>query len=114
MPTLTIQTADGRVGLPDRWLPFVARELRESDRFVVVDDGRQHSYAQAVNDQGTLLLEYRDGSPQRHFQVTGVGIDDVAEALSQWSLGERSFIDHHSWTRLTDWDAPSSETDQRT
>lgn len=101
---LTIQTLDGRVGLPESWLPFVARELREPDRYVVVADGRRHSYAQAFNDQGTLLLEYRDGSPQRHFQVRGVGIDDVADALSEWSEGGRAFVDRHAWERLTDWD----------
>lgn len=109
MPQLTIQTTDGTVGLPDRWLPFVARELREPDRFVIVDDGRRNSYAQAFNLQGTLLLEYRDGSPQRHFQVTGVGLAEVADALAQWSRGERSFIDDHEWERLRDWDDPSDE-----
>ena len=106
MPQLTIQTLDGRVGLPENWLTFIARELREPDRYVVVGDGRRHSYAQAFNDQGTLLLEYRDGSPQRHFQVAGVGISEVAEALSQWSEGERTFVNRYEWERLTDWDRP--------
>lgn len=114
VPTLTITTLDGRVGIPDRWLAFIARELRTPDRFVTVDDGRRHCYAQAFNRRGTLLLEFRDGSPQRHFQVSGVGIADVAEALAQWSEGERAFIDRHTWTRLTFWDPPDSETHQGT
>lgn len=63
VPELTIDTLDGRVAVPDSWLAFVARELREPDRYVVVKDGRRHSYAQVFNDEGTLLLEYRDGSP---------------------------------------------------
>ena len=108
MPRLTIQTPDGAVGLPDRWLAFIARELREPDRFVIVDDGRRKSYAQAFNHHGTLLLEYRDGSPQRHYQVTDVGLAEVADALAQWSRGERAFIQVHEWKRLRDWDDPSS------
>ncbi len=106
VPELTIDTLDGRVAVPDSWLAFVARELREPDRYVVVKDGRRHSYAQVFNNEGTLLLEYRDGSPRRHFQVEGVGIGEVADALSQWSRGERGFVDGHQWTRLTDWDGP--------
>lgn len=114
MPSLTIETPDGTVGEPERWLPFLSRELREPDGFVIVDDGRRNSYAQARNHHGTLLLEYRDGSPQRHFQACGVGLDDVADALSQWSRGERDFIEHHTWRRLEYWDkdeAPGSERD---
>ena len=92
MPELTVTTLDGTVGFPDRWLAFVSRELREADRFVIVDDGSGDSYAQVFNHDGTLLLEYRDGSPQRHFQVTGVGLADVADALAQWARGERAFV----------------------
>lgn len=101
---VTIQTLDGHVGMPENWLAFVVRELREPDRFLIVGDGRRHSYAQAFNDRGTLLLEYRDGSPERHFQAVGVAVDDVADALSQWAEGERAFVDDHEWERLTDWD----------
>jgi len=109
MPPLSIETLNGRVGLPESWLLFVARELREPDGFVVVNDGQRNSYAQAFNDEGTLLLEYRDRSPERHFQVRGVGIGEVAEALSQWSEGDRSFVHGHQWERLTEWDRPAGD-----
>ena len=101
---MIIKTLDGSVGVPDRWLAFVSRELRAPDRFIIVDDGHGDSYAQAFNDHGNLLLEYRDGSPQRHFQVTGVKLAHVADALSQWAQGDRTFVDEHEWTRLRDWD----------
>ena len=104
MRRVAVETFDGRVGAPESWLAFVVRELGEADRFVIVDDGSGDSYAQAFNNDGTVLLEYRDGSPQRHFQATGVGLDDVATALSQWIDGRRDFIGKHTWTRLTDWD----------
>ena len=75
---------------------------------MIVDDGRRNSYAQAFTHHGTPLLEYRDRSPQRHFQVTGVGLAEVADALAQWSRGERAFVQEHEGTRLSDWDEPSS------
>ncbi|MEU1972185.1 hypothetical protein ABZ477_11050 [Microbacterium sp. NPDC019599] len=108
MRELIINTLNGTVGLPERWLPFVARELQDPDGFITVSDGRKNSYAQAFNLDGMLLLEYRDRSPRRHFQVTGVGVADVAHALEQWSAGERAFIARHDWTRVTDWDDQAS------
>jgi hypothetical protein len=57
------------------------------------------SFAQAINDGGVLVLEYRDGA---HFQARGVPIDEVAEALREWSVGEREFIGRQVWTRLDD------------
>ncbi len=62
------------------------------------------SYVQVPNTDGLLQLEYRDGSPHRHFQTMGASLVDAAEALGQWARGERTFIDRHDWTRLTMWD----------
>lgn len=108
MADLVITTLNGRVGLPDRWLPFLSRELREPDCFVTVERGHS-SYVQVFNDRGTLLLEYRDGSPQRHFQTVGVALGAVAEALEQWTNGERGFVQRHDWVRLTTWDAKQAD-----
>ena len=110
MADLVITTVDGRVGSPDRWLPFLSRELREADGFVTVQRGN-NSYAQVFNDRGTLLLEYRDGSPQRHFQTAGVGLAAAAQALQEWANDERQFVQNHDWVRLTTWDVePTKDT----
>jgi hypothetical protein len=98
---LTITTENGRIALPGLWFAFVLKELRQADAFIIVDDGRPHSYAQARNVDGTLILEYRDGSPDKHFQATDVPLDQIADALSQWAAGQRQFISRHSWQRLT-------------
>lgn len=108
MADLVITTVSGRVGLPDRWVPFVSRELREPDGFVTVQRG-SNSYAQVFNDRGTLLLEYRDGSPQRHFQTASVSLAAAAEALEQWAKHERRFVTQHDWVRLTTWDAEPTD-----
>ena len=68
---------------------------------LIVDSGPPDLYAQALNHDGSLWLEYRDGSPDRHFQVRGVALDDVARALSQWARRERSFVDDHDWQPLS-------------
>jgi hypothetical protein len=97
---LTIRTPEGTVAEPERWLPLVHRTLREPDGFLIVDSGPPDTYVQAINHEGSLLLEYRDGSPERHFQVRDVGLDDVAEALAQWTRRERGFIEKHEWQQL--------------
>ena len=101
---LTITTAHGTVALPDRWVSFLSHELRNVDDYVIVDSGRDDVFSQARNDNGALILEYRDGSPQHHYQVQGVDLGDVAEALSQWTENRRHFITKHTWERLTLWD----------
>ena len=108
MADLVITTVSGRVGLPERWVQFLSRELREPDGFVTVQRGN-NSYAQVFNDRGALLLEYRDGSPQRHFQTESVSLAAAAEALEQWANDERQFVRHHDWVRLTTWDVEPTD-----
>jgi hypothetical protein len=102
--TMTITTSQGEAALPESWPRFLSHVLRDVDDYVIVDSGPDHLFAQARNDDGTFTLEYRDGSPQRHYAVSGVDLGDVAEALSQWSENRRDFIQNHTWHRLTDWD----------
>ncbi|MET9314947.1 hypothetical protein ABZX12_24305 [Kribbella sp. NPDC003505] len=101
---VTVTTSQGTGALPDRWAYFLSQELRNVDDYVIVDSGPDHVFAQARNDNGTLTLEYRDGSPQQHYQVQGVDLGDVVEALSQWAENRRDFISKHTWERLTLWD----------
>jgi hypothetical protein len=58
-------------------------------------------YAQAINHEGRFLLEYRDGSPDQHFQAEDVSLASIADALSQWMRGDRTFIDDHEWKPLS-------------
>lgn len=101
---VTVTTGVGSAALPESWPRFLSHVLREVDDYVIVDSGEDHLFAQARNDDGTFTLEYRDGSAQKHYQVHGVDLGDVSDALSQWSEGRRDFIPTHTWHRLTDWD----------
>jgi hypothetical protein len=82
--------------MPAMWFPFLLNELRVPDGFVSV--GKGDAYAQARNDDGMLVLEYREAG--EHFQATGVPMDQIADALSQWAAGQRRFIALHTWQRL--------------
>ena len=97
---LTIRTPDGTVAEPERWLPLVHRTLLSAGGFLVVDSGPPNTYAQALNHEGSLILEYRDGSRERHFQAREVTLEEIATALSQWARGEREFVGRHDWHRL--------------
>ncbi|WP_328321916.1 hypothetical protein OHA70_25665 [Kribbella sp. NBC_00382] len=101
---VAITTSQGRAAIPERWPLFLSQELRDIGNYVIVDTARDDYFAQARNDDGTFSLEYRDGSPQQHYQVQGVDLGDVTEALSQWSEHRRDFITNHTWQRLTLWD----------
>jgi hypothetical protein len=58
-------------------------------------------HAQAINHEGRFLLEYRDGSPDQHFQAKDVSLASIADALSQSMRGDRTFIDDHEWKPLS-------------
>ena len=96
----TIRTMHGTVAEPSSWLVLVHDNLRHPGHFVTVSSGPPHLYAQAANNGGSFVLEYRDGSADRHFQTVDVSLDEVAAALEQWFLGSREFIADHDWKRI--------------
>jgi hypothetical protein len=98
--TLTIMTANGSVAEPESWLAFAYAALSEPGGFITVRIGPPDLYAQAINDDGHLVLEYRDGSADQHYQARDVTRAAIAEALSQWMNGGRDFIGDHEWHRL--------------
>ena len=98
---LTIRTPNGTVAEPASWLALVYSTLREPGDFLVVSSGPPDMYAQALNHDGRLVLEYRDGSPDRHFQTEDVSLASIADALSQWMRGGRDFIRNHEWKPLS-------------
>jgi hypothetical protein len=73
--------ASGTVAEPESWLALAYSTLRIPGGFLIVSSGPPDLYAQAMNHEGTLLLEYRDGARDKHFQATDAGLDDVARAF---------------------------------
>jgi hypothetical protein len=98
---LTIRTPNGTVAEPESWLALVYSTLRSPGDFLIVSSGPPDLYAQALKDHGRFVLEYRDGSPEKHFQAEGVTLASIADALSQWMRGDRTFISDHEWSPLS-------------
>ncbi|GAB3075575.1 hypothetical protein GCM10027053_46600 [Intrasporangium mesophilum] len=98
---LTIRNPNGTVAEPASWLALVYSTLRNPGDFLIVSSGPPDLYAQALNHDGLFVLEYRDGSPEKHFQAEGVSLVSIADALSQWTDGDRAFISDHEWTQLS-------------
>jgi hypothetical protein len=97
---LTIMTPNGTVAEPESWLALTYSALSEEGGFITVRSGPPDLYAQAMNDGAQLVLEYRDGAADRHFQARGISRAAIADALSQWMRGDRDFITDHEWQQL--------------
>ena len=97
---LTIMTRNGTVAEPESWLALTYSALSEEGGFITVRSGPPDLYAQAMNHGGHLLLEYRDGAADKHFQARDISRVAIAEALSQWMRGDRDFITDHEWHPL--------------
>ena len=79
--------------LTRQWVPALA----EPNPYLIVERA-DHVYIQTFRDSpGSYTLEYRDGSPDRHF---GTRVDDgerVAELIWEWTVGERARLDALDW-----------------
>ncbi|MDO3650777.1 hypothetical protein [Nocardia mangyaensis] len=79
-----------------RWVAGLA----DPNPYLIVERGDQ-SYVQTYRDpDGPYTLEYRDGSPERHFGTT---IDDpaqVARIIWEWTTGKSDVADAAGWTRV--------------
>ncbi|MEV6068566.1 hypothetical protein AB0L82_18620 [Nocardia sp. NPDC052001] len=79
------------------WVP----ELTAPGPYLIVESGDQTYIQTYRHENGRYDVEYRDGSPDRHFTVR---VDDpatVADLIWSWTLGDRSKFDVLDWQRLT-------------
>ncbi|WP_227984914.1 hypothetical protein [Nocardia spumae] len=72
-------------------------ELAEPNPYLIVERA-DHVYIQTYRDEpGSYLLEFRDGSPDRHF---GIRLEDpaqVATLIWDWTAEDRSRLDTFDW-----------------
>ena len=95
-------TQDGRsVLLPtlDR-IKAMVETMPRMGGFIVLQRDNPDVYIQTAFSDGDIVLEYRDGDPQRHFQAYPVSQDEAAQALWEWSSGSAAFHGRHTWQRL--------------
>ncbi|MFI6870781.1 hypothetical protein [Nocardia sp. NPDC050406] len=83
--------------LVDLWVPM----LGEPGPYLIAETADQHYIQTYRHPNGRYALEYRDGSPDRHYATT---LDDpaaVAATIWAWATGDRTGFDALDWERLT-------------
>lgn len=78
---------------------------RGNEKFLVIErlsDTTQQTYIQSArNDDGTYVVEYRDGSPQKHF---GTNVGDMRSAhavITAWAFELPHWSDSATWSQIT-------------
>lgn len=77
-------------------LAAAVRDLDPVNWFVVLDDGDDH-YVQAALTDGGYLLEVRDGSADKHFQVAVTDAEEVVAAFQEQARGDSFWRDRFTW-----------------
>ncbi|WP_327111646.1 hypothetical protein OHB12_26375 [Nocardia sp. NBC_01730] len=82
--------------LVDQWVS----ELELPNPYLVVERGEQF-YIQTYRERsGAYTLEYRDGSPDRHFGTTVPDPTTVASLIWGWANDDRTCLQTLPWSRL--------------
>jgi hypothetical protein len=54
----------------------------------------------SLRPDGVYELEYGDRSPEEHYLTATPSLDEVVEAMTEWSASEVGWRDGFSWTRV--------------
>ncbi|MBF6087617.1 hypothetical protein IU438_14650 [Nocardia cyriacigeorgica] len=81
--------------LTERWVA----ELAAPNPYLVVSRGEQ-DYIQTYHQEPEYILEYRDGSPKKHFTTTLDDASRVSELIWAWTTGDRAALDDVAWSKL--------------
>ncbi|GAB2700577.1 hypothetical protein [Nocardia thraciensis] len=75
------------------WIP----NLAPPNPYLIVERAPQ-DYIQTFRDgAGAYTLEYRDGSPERHFGTRLTDAAQVADLIWDWTTGDRTRLDALDW-----------------
>ncbi|MBF6178990.1 hypothetical protein [Nocardia otitidiscaviarum] len=82
--------------LLDLWLPALA----DPGPYLIVERGDQRYVQTYRHPDGRYTLEYRDGSPDRHFATSVDDAAAVADLIWAWTTEDRADFDALDWERL--------------
>jgi hypothetical protein len=106
---LRVETASGRsYDAPDGELLLrLLGELGPGNQFLVIDrvdaPGRQH-YMQVYREvDGTYVIEYREGAPERHFETVAPDLRTTYTVLTGWADETADWRDTCEWRQ---WPMP--------
>ncbi|MEU1206310.1 hypothetical protein [Nocardia sp. NPDC005825] len=83
--------------LVDLWIP----ELGQPGPYLIAETADQVYIQTYRHPDGHYDVEYRDGSPDKHFATTANDPRIVADLIWGWATGDRSGFDALDWQRLT-------------
>ncbi len=79
--------------LLDLWIPAL-----DAPNPYLIAEREPHHYVQTYRDDaGRYTVEYRDGSPDRHFGTHTADAKLVAELIWDWATGDRARFDAQDW-----------------
>lgn len=77
------------------------RRLRRGDFLVLPSAADEHCYAQVVlSPQGVYQVEYRDGSPPKHFQTRMLSPETAGTILAAWTESCDGWQDAFTWRNI--------------
>src|SRR5690606_11241610 len=94
--------------LAERWVA----ELAAPNPYLVVSRGEQ-DYIQTYHQEPEYILEFRDGSPKKHFAATLDDASRVSALIWAWATGDRSALDDVAWTKLKLGGTPAAYSARR-
>ncbi|WP_155355634.1 DUF6891 domain-containing protein [Acrocarpospora macrocephala] len=109
MLAITVETENGQRHIritPQELAGLVRRIGGENDEFLVVQriPDLPHVFIQVAHRTGgDYTLEYRDGAPDRHFQVILDGPEPVIAAMTGWARMEDGWETGLGWVPLDLW-----------
>ncbi len=105
MATLQLETSSGRK-IADPSASQVADELgalpNANDGFATLSSGDETYVQTASSESAGFVLEYREGSADRHFKSTSknLSIDAVTEVFQRYAAGDPSWKSRIVWSRM--------------
>jgi hypothetical protein len=104
--SLRAQTESGEVlddPTEDQLGELLDRVERGDEDFVIVErtsDPSGQTYIQYRMDDGTFVVEHRDGGPDRHFGATTTEKPIVRDVVAAWAFQRAGWRDLLTWERL--------------
>lgn len=78
--------------------------LDEDEAFLIVEllaDSSGQTYIQSTrNDDGTYVVEFRDGSPSQHFGTVAADMRAAHAIIASWSFGLDDWRESAEWTKI--------------
>jgi hypothetical protein len=72
--------------------------------FLIVEslaDSNGQTFVQAArSDDGSYVVEYRQGSADQHFQATAPDFREAHALVTMWAFGRPGLLERATWTRL--------------